>query len=194
MLVEKGSLKHLLRKVNNTDIGICGSVINDYYDKNKLQSYGGSIYSFFSGRAFKATKIDIKRNKPNHIFYVSGAAMLVKREFIEKVGLLNEEYFLYCEEIDWIYKSNESYKIDVAENSIVYHKEGATIGTQKDNEPGSPLSEYYQARSKLIFTRKYVPEYLNSVSFFLLLRAGKHFLKGNWEESLSIAKALMNGK
>ena len=66
--------------------------------------------------------------------YAHGATMLIKREAIEKVGLMPEDYFLYYEEIDWsMMFTKAGYEIWYDPACTVYHKESQSTGQ------GSPL-------------------------------------------------------
>lgn len=81
--------------------------------------------------------------------YAHGAAMMVRREAIEKAGLMPEEYFLYYEELDWSLRIREAgYRIGYCPGCTVFHKESATTGQ------GSPLRTYYLTRNRLHFARR----------------------------------------
>ena len=75
----------------------------------------------------------------------------------------------------------------------VYHKEGGTIGTAnailKTN--GSPKSEFYQAKSKLMLAYKHNKIFIPTVFLFLILRSVKFFLKGENDLAVPILKACL---
>lgn len=74
----------------------------------------------------------------------SGAAMLIKREVLERVGLMDEGYFLYYEEVDWSLRVRQAgYQIVAVPSSIVYHKVSASLGKS------SPVVDYYMLRNHL---------------------------------------------
>ena len=76
--------------------------------------------------------------------YAHGAAMLVKRSAIEKVGLMPECYFLYYEELDWsMMFTRAGYSIWYEPACTIYHKESQSTGQQ------SPLKAYYLTRNRL---------------------------------------------
>ena len=58
--------------------------------------------------------------------------MLSSRVFLEDVGLMEESYFLYFEELDWAMRAKKAFKLGYARESVVYHKEGASIGTHSN--------------------------------------------------------------
>ena len=89
---------------------------------------------------------------PNPTPYAHGAAMLIKREAMEKVGLMPECYFLYYEELDWsLMFTRNGYKIWYDPACVIYHKESQTTGQD------SPLRTYYITRNRLLFARRNIP-------------------------------------
>lgn len=81
---------------------------------------------------------------PFDVDVASGAAMLVKREVFERVGLMDETFFLYFEEVDWsLAVQRASYRILAVPSSVVWHKVSATLGTT------SPVIDYYMLRNHL---------------------------------------------
>ncbi len=81
--------------------------------------------------------------------YAHGAAMMVPREIIEKVGMMPEEFFLYYEELDWCEQIRRAgYEIYVEPNALVYHKESISIGKL------STLKTYYLTRNRILFMRR----------------------------------------
>lgn len=78
--------------------------------------------------------------------YAHGAAMMVRREAVQKAGLMPEIYFLYYEELDWSVRIREAgFGIAYDPRCTVFHKESATTGQQ------SPLRGYYLTRNRLLF-------------------------------------------
>ena len=81
---------------------------------------------------------------PFEVEIASGTAMLVKREVFERVGLLDESYFLYYEETDWCLRVRQAgYRVVAVPSSVVWHKVSATLGTL------SPVVDYYMLRNHL---------------------------------------------
>ncbi len=81
--------------------------------------------------------------------YAHGAAMLVKRKAIEKVGLMPECYFLYYEELDWsMMFTRAGYEIWYDPACTIYHKESQATGQN------SPLRTYYITRNRFLLVRR----------------------------------------
>ncbi len=78
-----------------------------------------------------------------------GAAFLVHRSVLEQVGLLDEAYFLYYEEIDWSLRVRQAgFRIVTVPQSVVLHKVSATLGQT------SPVTDYYMARNRYYFVAR----------------------------------------
>lgn len=81
--------------------------------------------------------------------FAHGAAMMVKRLAIEKVGLMKESFFLYYEEMDWCARIRKAgYTIRVNTKALIYHKESVSVGAN------SPLKEFFMNRNRLLFIRR----------------------------------------
>lgn len=158
------------------EAGMCGSTILYHDDPQKIQSLGGARYLKWTGvgvqlGANEKWPLDKRAESvEKEMSYVSGASMLVSKNFLETVGLMEESYFLYFEEIDWAQRTAGRFKLTYAPNSIVYHKEGSTIGSSRSGRTRSPKSFYWLTRSRLRFTSKYFPEAIPSVLLYSLIK------------------------
>lgn len=88
--------------------------------------------------------------------YVNGASLFATRACVDATGLLEERYFLYCEEIDWVFRRG-AHRLGYAHDSLVYHAHGATIGSNRNRRARSPLSVYLDERNRHLFTRRFYP-------------------------------------
>lgn len=88
-------------------------------------------------------------NSPHPTPYAHGAAMMLKREVIDKVGIMPECYFLYYEELDWsMMIIRAGYEIWYEPDSTIYHKESQSTGQN------SPLRTYYLTRNRLLLVKR----------------------------------------
>lgn len=162
-LVDENALTKLYEFMeSHRDVGICGSKLIYDWDRNQIQGYGGYFNPVL---AVSRHCTDIRMI--DRIDYVIGASVFVRREFLQDIGLMCEDYFLYCEEIDWAERAKVKYKIACVPESIVYHKEGASTGGQSV-ENKTLFSDYYQLRSRILFTKKFYKKYLPIVYFTML--------------------------
>ncbi len=105
--------------------------------------------------------------------YIQGAAVMIKRKVIERVGELPECYFLYYEELDWSIRLSEAgYTMWYYPVGEVLHKESQSTGVT------SGLKVYFMTRNRLIFAsrnRKGVTKFL-SFAFQMLLAFPKTYI------------------
>lgn len=127
---------------------------------------------------------------PHQTPYAHGAAMLVKREVINRVGMMPECFFLYYEELDWSMMIRRAgYEIWFDPSFTVYHKESQSTGQD------SPLRTYYLTRNRLLFVRRNIhqPERLLSYIYLIGVVAVKDCLKSLFRRRLDLVKAIMRG-
>jgi N-acetylglucosaminyl-diphospho-decaprenol L-rhamnosyltransferase len=85
---------------------------------------------------------------------ISGACVLVTRAFIEAVGLMNEDYFLYMEDLDWGQRRGH-HRIGFAPKAIIRHVGSTSIGLAAEPKDRSPLSIYLTARNRILHARRW---------------------------------------
>ena len=96
--------------------------------------------------------------------YAHGAAMMAKREALEKVGLMPECYFLYYEELDWsMMFTRAGYSIWYEPACTIYHKESQATGQN------SPLKTYYLTRNRLLFVKRNIKGLRRYITYTYLL-------------------------
>ena len=96
--------------------------------------------------------------------YAHGAAMLIKREALNKVGLMPECYFLYYEELDWsMMFKRAGYQIWYEPKCTIYHKESQATGQN------SPLRTYYITRNRLRLVKRNYQGLTKWLSFCYLI-------------------------
>ena len=122
--------------------------------------------------------------------YAHGAAMLMKRAAIEKVGLMPECFFLYYEELDWsMMFTRAGYEIWYDPACTVYHKESQTTGQN------SPLRTYYITRNRLLLVKrnyKGINKYL-SYMYLIGIVALRDIIKYTIQGRLDLVKAVCRG-
>jgi GT2 family glycosyltransferase len=177
-VVEADALTRLVeRMAERPDAGICGS-LTPYYDApGTIWTAGGGTFNRWLA---KSCSLDDRRpvrdasprdEVERRMDYVAGASMLVSKKFLDSVGLMCEEYFLYFEEPDWYFRGRDRFGLAYADRSIVYHKVGIST-TRRDEGPDRSARSYY-FRAQLLFTAKFFPQALPLV----LVRVGVNRLK-----------------
>jgi len=181
-----------------TNIGMCGSVLRFYDDRDIVQAVGGVHFDFYRARGtqlgqglhYSDPKILIlAKAEPT---YIAGASLLVSAKFLQDVGLMEESYFLYFEEIDWAVRARPMWATSTALNSIVYHKEGASIGTDS-RAKRSPLSQYYLHRNLIRFYALRKTWLLPVALLSTVKELVKLLIKRDWMLAKVTVKALLDG-
>ncbi|MGL4610998.1 MAG: glycosyltransferase family 2 protein [Trueperaceae bacterium] len=198
-VVDPESLSYLVKRMQEKpSAGMCGSRLLYYDRKEIVQVLGGSTYNKWLGvqkpigEGESADIIHTPNEIEAQLSYIIGASLLVSRALIETIGYMNEDYFLYYEEIDWSIRAKDKYTLAYAPQSVVYHKEGSTIGTTKSQIPSAKRlrSEFYSLRSRLIFTRNHFPEALPTVYVGIFLMFAKRVLRGEWVRIKTLGQAV----
>jgi GT2 family glycosyltransferase len=191
-------LSQLLARMSAApDIGICGATLVYSWDRTKVQCLGGCSINVWAGLVHQIghgsrwpSAVD-ERAVEKLIDYPAGASMLVQRRFLEVVGLMSEDYFLFYEEIDWSVRARRAgFRMGYASRAIVYHKEGASIGTG-NGATRSALAEYYGLRSKLLFTRRFYPWALPTVWLLSCLQVVRRLAQRQWRRAKLMALTLV---
>jgi GT2 family glycosyltransferase len=108
----------------------------------------------------------------------SGASMYVTRACLEKIGPIDERFFLFCEDLDWGVRAR-SCGLGYASASIVAHKRGATTGSARSLVTIPRLSVYLQHRNDIHFVRKHFPWTLSISVVVLFLYAVQYLIGGS---------------
>ena len=122
--------------------------------------------------------------------YAHGAAMMIKREVIEKAGLLPECYFLYYEELDWsMMIRHVGYDIWYEPACTVFHKESQTTGQN------SPLRTYYITRNRLLFAQRNQQAMAKYITYLYLISivAIRDILKYAFQQRWDLVRATIRG-
>lgn len=124
-------------------------------EKGKIIWYAGGIIDWQNvlGTHRGVDKVDTGQyNQVSATEFVSGCAMMVKREVFERVSLFDERYFLYYEDVDFNLRAKQAgYKLIFVPQAIIWHKNRGT------GQTGLPHQEYYMARNRLLFASRWAP-------------------------------------
>jgi GT2 family glycosyltransferase len=141
-------------------IGIVGPKIY-FFNSQKLWFAGGRL-DRHTGFTYHEGEGEIDRgqyDREKEVDFVSGCAMLIKREVVEKIGTLDPDYYHSHEDADFCLKAIKAgFKVYYEPRSVIYHKLARSSGGRK-----SPFYLYYRTRNHLIFNKK---QKLGSVLFW----------------------------
>lgn len=167
-VLESNTLFNLVKIAQNKkEIGIFSPII---YSHNKVWFSGGNI-KFGNMKTEHSTKIPKAEISISE--YVTGCAMLIKKEVFKSIGLFDEDYFLYYEDADFCLRARKNgFKSAVIKSAKVFHDE-------KSNE-NLEQKIYWLVLSGLIFFKKNTPLLFKPwVSFYLILRKIKNIFSKN---------------
>ena len=184
----------LIERLDTTDnIGIVCPKIRFAWGDNPIQYAGYTPLSKVTvrNRAIGFGEKDKGQYETAHPTpYAHGAAMLVRRDAIEKVGLMPECYFLYYEELDWsMMFTRAGYQIWYDPACTIYHKESQATGQN------SPLRTYYITRNRLLLVKRNWGTPFQYLSYVYLLCIAtlrdicRHIVKGDF----ALLKATLRG-
>ncbi|MBU2632432.1 glycosyltransferase family 2 protein [Patescibacteria group bacterium] len=131
----------------------------DRYSKEEL----GKVFWFAGGYMDWANvqsvhrgvdEVDIGQyNKAEEIGFASGCCMLIRRAVLEKVGLFDDNFFLYYEDADLNLRIKKAgYKIYYVPSAVLVHVNAASTGGA-----GNLLHDYFITRNQMLFGLKYAP-------------------------------------
>lgn len=192
-----GCLDALLERADCADRpALVGSTLLNWHPPHDVQALAGGIFQparaatrhVGEGLPWPSTELVQVREVESQIAYIVGASMLASRPFMEFVGLMAEDYFLYFEELDWAERGRRQYPgfhLAYAPASVVLHRLGASTGTGR-----SELSWFYLTRNRLLFVQRFFPDSLRSARMAVALDALKWLLRGRLQRALMAVRAI----
>ncbi len=189
-------LSHLLAEVQ-ADIGLLSPKI--LYDSEPDRIW------FAGGRRHPATldMLNISQGKLDHaqriishdVDYLLGACLLVNLQAARVVGLLDERYFFYFEDLDWSLRFTEAgYRLRLVADAHVFHRVSTSTGGQDD----SALRRYYLAFGSVLFWKNNA--YLGQPGVILAFRiisavkmVSRLTLTGRWRVAIAYLRGLRDG-
>jgi GT2 family glycosyltransferase len=144
----------ILSHAINEGYDVVGPVINEYSEPDVIQTQGtafnrpGSTGDFF---AAIPTPIDLNHIQITPVDIVNGCAVAIRREVFQKIGLIDERFFLICEESDFCLRALEAgFKVGVVHRSLVWHKHSVSFA-----RAGKPIQRYYGVRNLWLLLKKH---------------------------------------
>ena len=115
--------------------------------------------------------------------YIPGSNLVASRAFIESVGMLEERYFLYYEEVDWAFRRGE-FELIYAPGAEVEHLGGSSIGSPViGKKQGTSFSNYFNYRNRMRFMRRFFPSRLPIVYVYSAMKILRLLAQGYLDEA-----------
>jgi hypothetical protein len=175
---EPDAMAALVERLREGDVHCAGSVL---YGENRIvQGYAGGWSDAVTrpemiGRGAPLDAPVDRSDVEARTGYLIGASMIVDRAFVERIGLMRDDYFLYGEEVEWFVRAKRrGEKLGFAPAARVLHHQGTTTGAVQNDVKAMPkLPIYLNERNKLHVVRDNAPLMLLSAvpASFLLLFA-----------------------
>ncbi len=139
--------------IANSEVGLVSPKIKYFHQPDTLQYVGFTKMNYFTARNLCLGQFEKDNGQYDELSsetaFGHGAAMMVRKEALNKAGLMAENYFLYYEEMDWCEHIRKAgYKIWVNLKAVIYHKESISVGKN------SALKEYFMNRNRILFIRR----------------------------------------
>ncbi len=148
-----------------------------------LQNWGGhwkrwQALAISLGLGMPADTVPDPADLKRKLNFITGASMLVSRHFIDTVGLMREDYFLYCEEVEWCLRGGlKGMHYGYAHSAIVHHAQGTSTGASQNKKTMSRLTVYLDTRNRVLLTHDLfwwqLPITIPAVLLHVLVRYGK---------------------
>lgn len=185
----------------NPALGIVQPLIYFLHDREKIWSAGGRWSSFFS----RAVTLGDRKKKQSftaesrQIDWATGCALLISSKAIQKIGLLNEQYFTYFEDVDWSIRASQAgFGIGFESEAVIYHEAGASSKKQHSEGTLSAKVFYYHCRNQFLLIRRfsnwvsYLPSVIyHSVRFFAWM--GYFCLRGRFQKLKAVVNGIRDG-
>lgn len=182
-VVEKQALSALVNTISKDQkIGLVGSKLLYYYNPGYIQYLGGGKIKFnYATFPYQDNK-DFVAADTEFEGYITGASFLIKREIIDKVGLWDENFFMSVEDVEYSVRIKKAgYEIYACFGSRIYHKDGASAKTKKENRyflgrktkrvsfNSFNLPGYYDLRNWIYFNKKHRTLIYKMFCYYLFL-------------------------
>jgi GT2 family glycosyltransferase len=176
-LVEEGQLEALCVALETTPAAAAvGPRLTDATGRQEV-SYGGMISPvgelrqkfrarvLTSGESWVRRRLERQLQQRQFVDWVSGACLLVRRQAAVQVGLLDERYFMYCEDVDFCAALRAAgYQVLYAPEVVVTHLRGRSRAAA----PAATTRRYRE--SQLAFYRKHHPTWSHMLRWYLHVR------------------------
>lgn len=192
------ALAELVRHAEAHNKGMVGSSLFDTARPTEIRCRGGLNWQKFKARAVAIglgdsvetacdpSSIEAALDSP------SGASMYVTRSCLQRIGNMDETYFLFFEDLDWGIRA-KSQGLGYAARSLVGHKRGTTTGSAKRLAEVPKLSLYLEHRNGIHFVRKFFPRTIPNRIVYSLLSAMRLLALGAPDRSWVVLQAIIAG-
>ncbi len=166
-VVDKNALESLVDAFKQDTVGVVGSKIYfapgcEYHkerygriDRGHVLWYAGGLIDWNNMYASHRGVDEVDKgqfDRTEETPFVTGCSMMVKKQVFEKIGLLDEKFFMYLEDLDFCLRAKQmGYILLYEPKSILWHKNAGSSGV------GGRLHQYFMTRNRLLVGMRYGP-------------------------------------
>jgi N-acetylglucosaminyl-diphospho-decaprenol L-rhamnosyltransferase len=178
---EPDALAALVRRQKEGNYGMVGSRLV-FVASGLVQAWGGLSWFPLLGRGRLLghnQPVDAIPDIPeveHHMTFISGASMYVTRVYVETVGMMDEEFFVYDEDVDWCQRRG-AFRLGYAHDSLVRHIHGATAGASMQKRTSSRFNVYLTERNRILLARKRFGAKWPLLALIALLQTSEHLVR-----------------
>jgi N-acetylglucosaminyl-diphospho-decaprenol L-rhamnosyltransferase len=193
---EPDALGALVRRQAEGGYGMVGSKLV-FVANGRVQLWGGLRHWPLLGRSPSLGNGQAAEVQPDvreveaALEIISGASMFVSKDYIKTVGVMDEDFFVYHEDVEWSLRRGR-FRLGYAHDSVVHHLAGSTSGSAGPRSKRSRFSIYLSERNRVILAKKRYPAawplfavtaLLQTTEFLVRFRSWRSFnigLSGWW--------------
>jgi GT2 family glycosyltransferase len=205
-IVSPACLKELLTGINLCpNMGaVSGKIL--YEEPSNLIWFGGAVWNCttFRGRHEGMNEVDRGQcDAAKELQFLDGCCILTRTEVLEEVGLFDDRFFAYHEDIDWSLRArSKGHRLGYVPSAILWHRVSASTELLPRSPWGGhthPMLTYLTSRNTLYLIRKHCKSSLHAVAplffFFCSLIYGTVGLiaLGRWDKLISLWRAGKDG-
>jgi len=188
-VIDEPGARRLLDTLERTEVGIVGPILRDPPPELTLQAAGGLDPAW---RVDTHLHHIVDESTPYPVDYVPGTAILIAAEVFERIGLLDEAYFISGEIADFCLRARRyGYQPLIDPAVTVYHD------TERSSELRVAFYTYYFMRNRFLFVRKFYPHLrwllIPRWALFGLMSIVLSWLQGNRRRAKALLLALWHG-
>jgi GT2 family glycosyltransferase len=199
---EPDALAELVDYAEKFDKGMVGSRIMSPDDPDRVGSRGLTWNPWASrttgvDKYAPATLVPDRLDVERRIDGPHGASFYITRACVEKIGLMDETYFLYFEDLEWGLRAKAASGLGYAYKSVIPHFGGTTIGSANKRKDRSELAVYLDFRNRLLFVRRQYPGWYPWTVVMVLARSAEFLAVGafrNFRAALAGWRAGVTGE
>ena len=183
-------------------LGAVQPLILNFSNKSIIWNAGGKLNKFLG---LTSTRLNNNKLNSSIVFndftdWISGCCILIKSEILTKVGLLDEKFFTYYEDVDWSLRMKSlGYDLGFVKESIIYHH-GSSSSKNKKTKEGviSSKIHYFNIRNHILLLKKHKNLFnFFGIVFFQIIKTTSYIfyflIKFRFNKLTMVLKGLKHG-